>query len=503
MVKTDDGYALVRLADNIKDKAVLSYDANKDMIVDSDLIAHRGELEAAAGTVSVGLQEMSSAGEQVIWRNRNTQINYAPPWGVIDETDSGASKEREYAPMQTQERFSIDTDVIENPEFDIHIPQDEVVFRFHMNFPEARDDIVFKITQNDYEMWREIKNVSAGLQTIYLDMPIAFHTGDFVFSIKTYDNLAAPVKVKGNLQTGEVAYKVDIRPFTEKELATKEYVIGAVSGGPADDVMLKSVYDTDNDGKVAWAKWATKVQGINSAGNNYYYGKDSTGVIGFFELPAGADETALKASIKANADDIAKHETAIEGHGTQLATNTKNIATNTKNVGIALTTARSALSDSTTVRNIMPNGIVVDTHHTPHTFTIKLMSKTGIVDTALVDLSSWFSGTTPPGPGITHKLYYGFSQNPPMSEDEILRLSETKTVDKLAGTEIDITRRDSTPNYMYVWIPDTAGTIKGFTFSGFLSAWQSTAVNVAGIDGKFFWSPHKTSAQSVTFEVTV
>lgn len=496
-------YSLVRLDDSIRDKAVLTYDATKDMIVDSGLLASQGELQAAAGTVSVGLQDMSSAGEQVVWRNRNTQINYAPPWHVLDEVNDGGSMDRFYGKLQTVTRFSANHDTVENPSFDVHVPLDEVVFRLKMDFVEAHPSVEFRVTQNGFEMWREVKAVSAGLQEITLDMPIAFHAGDFHFSIQAFNDNNTPVRIKGDLTTGQPAYDVVFRPFTEKQLATQEFALGH---GGITGYMIKSVYDTDDDGVVdeaKWADWAKKVQGINSAGNSNYYGKDDTGTIGFFPLPAEADLSNIESEIKANKDEIAKHETAIEGHGTQLASHASQIATNTSNIKIAMQHSQSALDESNTVRKNGVNAIVAEVDNTHKTITLKLMSQTGLVDSALINLASWFSGGTPPQPGDDHKIYYGFTAKTTLPENEILRIGTTKEVSTIDSLDISMTRTGQTASYMWVWLPDSAGTIKGFDFSGFVSTWGSVAINVAGVNGKLYVSPNKTSATSIEFEVKV
>lgn len=494
MTKIDDGYALVRLDDSIVDKAVLSYDASKDMIVDSGLIAHRGTLDAAAGTVSVGLQEMSSAGEQVIWRNRNTQVNYAPPWAVIDEIDAGGSKDRFYGTLQTQTRFSIDADVLENPEFPIHIPQDEVVFRLIMDFPDARDDIVFRITQNGHEMWREIKNVSAGLQTISLNMPISFYTGDFVFSIKTHDSSALPVKVKGNLQTGEVAYKVVMRPFTEKTLATQEFVLG--QGGAATNYMQKSVYDSDNDGVVDKAE---RVQGVEAAASSSYYGKDASGSVGFHKIPDAVDLSKVETDIKANKDELDKHATSITNHGTQIATNTGNIADLDTQVQQATSTANNAMNAITITRNNMVSGITITPNNTAKTLTVRLTSRIGtVVATEVVDLSSWFSSAPP---SSSYTLYTGFDVDGVLDAQAITSTGTQKTTNYIDGLSIDVTRLGAEQSYIWVWIPDAAGAIKGFSFSGFVSVWKSTQVTVNNVSGRLYISPNQTTSKSVTFEV--
>lgn len=486
-------YVLVRLEDNINDNAVLSYDATKDMIVDSGVHADRGALSTAAGTLNVGLQAMSSAGEQVVWRNKNSGIRYSPPWHTIDEVSAGGSKDRFYAPIKTEQRFTIDVDIIENPYFSVHIPSDELVFRLHMDFPEARDNIEFKITQNGFEMWREIKNVSSGLNSITLDTPIAFYTGDFVFSIKPYNDSDLPVKVKGNAQTGEVAYSVDLRNFTEKTLATQEFVLGN-GDGAASNYMQKSVYDIDNDGVVDFSK---AIKGAEQSKANSYYGTDSNSQVGFHDLPA-ADTTALEASIKTNTDAIARHETAINGHGAQIARNTSLIeSTRTAMTTIAGEVETNA-RDITGVKNNLVDGLDVRLIDATKSIVFRLLVKGRVVDTDTISLAHWFTGQPP----VTdeHTLYYGFTTKDTLTDSEI-KAGETMTTRVLDGTSIVISRVDKVPSYMWVWVPDAAGTVQGFEFSGFVSIWKSTAVAIDTVDGKLFISPNKTAANNVSFEV--
>jgi hypothetical protein len=58
----------------------------------------------------------------------------------------------------------------------------------------------------------------------------------------------------------------------------------AEGGGSGEGDMLKSVYDTDDDGVV---DGADEVDGVAVAGNSKYYGTNASGVPGFFTLPSG------------------------------------------------------------------------------------------------------------------------------------------------------------------------------------------------------------------------
>lgn len=516
----DPKYVQVKLDDNIADGAVLTYDAKTDTITDSGMSGSQGELRANAGSINVGLQTMSSAGEQVVWQNQDSKVNYAPPWHVIDEINEGGSSDRYYKTLNTVTRFAIKTDVLENPVFDVYVPIEEVVFRLKMTFPEAHNDVEFKVTHAGHEMWREIKNVNAGDNEIILDMPIAFHAGSYEFSIRPYTtpgvglDMVPPVKVMGDAQTGKVGYDVVYREFSEVPLATKDYVDTAVAGGVGTDLMTKAVYDTDNDGIV---DIADNVEGVTTAGNDKYYGTDDKGAVGFHQLPAGIDISTLesrmttaeghidtnKASTETNKAEIDKHGTAITNHGAQIAKNTSDIATNTANVKVAMQHSQSAMNEGLQNRKNAVNSIVTEVSNIHKTITLKLMSQTGLVDSALIDLSSWFASGPQPQPGDDHKIYYGFTVKTTLPEAEIIRIGTSKEVSTINSLDVVLTRSSTTPSYMWIWLPDAAGTIKGFDFSGFVSTWNDTAINVAGVDGKLYVSPNKTSATSIEFEVKV
>lgn len=53
--------------------------------------------------------------------------------------------------------------------------------------------------------------------------------------------------------------------------------------------MLKSTYDTNDDGKVDAADSADEVVGVTTAGNSKYYGTNGVGTAGFYDLPTDTD----------------------------------------------------------------------------------------------------------------------------------------------------------------------------------------------------------------------
>lgn len=309
-------YTLVRMDDDIKDKAVLTYDVLRDTITDSGLTAENGELQASADSIIVGLQSMSSAGEQVVWENAHSSVTYAPPWHIIDKVNDEGSRDRIYGALQTNSPFTDKSGVLENPSFAITVPENGVVFDYTIEVPEARKDIVITLDYDKpdpinpptHHAWREIVDISAGVTTIDLKIPNALYTGSYWLSAHPLDSNQSPFRVMGNPATGEAAYSVSYRNFREVPLATKEYVADYVSthggsgGGPGGGDMLKSVYDTDDDGKVnlaVAADYAAALTGVQDIGTLHYYGKDANGNVGFHSLPTNAGNSGdLFSSLK-------------------------------------------------------------------------------------------------------------------------------------------------------------------------------------------------------------
>lgn len=628
-------YTLVRMDDSIPDDAVLSYDAVNDKIVDSGLTAKYGELQAGADSVAVGLQTMSSAGEQVVWENQHTSVVYAPPWHIVDEINTEGSRDRIYGPLQETVVFSDKSGTVSNPTNTIDVPEDGIVFSYTITFPDARTGVELLITYLDPNdptlteppkaLWREIRDVSAGENVISLTLPNALYTGQYYFTIRPIDSSEPPIVVVGNPQTGEFAYNTKFRSFREIPLATQEYVADYVQthgGSTGNGDMLKSVYDTNDNGKVDKAEQADnaiEVVGVNTAGVNSYYGTNLSGDVGFHPVHLGSSDankvivneftvsSALKGGlfqpgptfcfvytgtgtatltlpniatfsqgsdvqfyvvnhakddshvtinlnsndgwngdssvgsivlaknagyaiasdtsesmwyalasldtssnadtakaiadmqkqIVANATAIARHTTSIEAHGSQIATFGGLIQGNARKLSVLEPLVNQNTNEIDTVRRNAVEHITASVNTPSKTVTFNLMSKTGLVDSVLINLAPMFGGHQ-----VDSTLYYGFSDKGSFSEADILS-GNTKDVPNIVGLDITMTRSTQDPQFMWIWIPDDLGTVKGFNFSGFISQWNSVQLHVANVPGKLYKSPNRTSAQNVTYEVTV
>ncbi|MGL5566537.1 MAG: hypothetical protein ACRDC4_12515, partial [Plesiomonas sp.] len=98
-------------------------------------------------------------------------------------------------------------------------------------------------------------------------------------------------------------------------------------------------------------------------------------------------------------------------------------------------------------------------------------------------------------------VWFGFTANKPMTEQAV-KTGTTEQESVVVGKDIELKRADSTPAFMYVWIPDSLGAISGFSFNhAFLDVWQSYTLIVDGVAGKAYISDNKTAATDVSFEV--
>ena len=522
-------YTLVRVDNNIRHLAVLSYDAQRDMLVDSGLVASHGELQAAAGSVAVGTHSMESSGEQVMWTNQATGVTFAPAWHVIDESNPGGSYDRFYGPKQTIVRFAERSTIVIDPVMNVIIPVDTMALSFNFTWPEAQPGVVLEwyAYGSQQALWRAVQDVSQGTQDFIFKTPLAYHAGNYVFKMYRLDG--QPLKVMGNPVTGYAGYSVTLRQFTDKPLATQEYVNTHAGSGGGTGVgdMLKSVYDSNNDGRVDRADVADGLSGTALSPVSTYYGKNAAGAVGFHPIPDVANvetelntfKTTLNAhsatlqtqgqtlaaqdtTLKAHAKELQDHETAIENHGAQLADHASRLAVNTKNISVVQAANAVLTNEQKALRASAVAGLTVNVDNTAKTLTMLLKTADGTtVDTAHIDLATWFSGSPPVG--ADYKLYAGFAVTVPLNEAAVISNGKMITSPTINGLDIVLTRTPTTPSYMWVWLPDTVGVVKGFNFSGFLSTWSSTALSVSGIPGKFFVSPQQTTATSVSFEVTL
>lgn len=129
--------------------------------------------------------------------------------------------------------------------------------------------------------------------------------------------------------------------------------------------------------------------------------------------------------------------------------------------------------------------------------TLKMKSGGQVVKTNKIDLLPMFA-TVAPSPDT---IYFGYSTTNTVNET-IIKQGAKRIERSVKAIDLTLVRQDTTPKYMFVWVPDVFGTVVGFKFSGsFVDVWQSSAVTVNGVAGKVYVSDNATTAKSVTFEV--
>lgn len=110
----------------------------------------------------------------------------------------------------------------------------------------------------------------------------ANQTGQQAISTVAGLQTALDSKADAAATTTALAGKVDV--VAGKQLSTNDYTTAEknkLAGITAGADMLRSIYDTNNDGIV---DNAAKVNGVDAAGNRMYYGTNASGAPGFFSL---------------------------------------------------------------------------------------------------------------------------------------------------------------------------------------------------------------------------
>lgn len=483
------------ISGGLEDNEMIKWDKATGQLVGTGVKSNNeGEITTANNSVNIGIHDLGSSGRNIVFTNRVNHRHFSPivqEFGLSDTNTRGAYQ-KAYGSLEDYQLYSGMNEIIADPNWKTTTVVNRTVFGLKFWPQTDMTNVIYKVFDQGVEIFSEnLGDFKAGDNSSYktLKTPYDLLTdSDFTFSLSSPDGV---VSFKGGAD-GKPWFQLQIRKFEWKALATEEYVAmhGGGQGGGGD--MFKSVYDKNGNNVVDEAE---RITGVTTAGNDKYYGTDSGGAVGFYTLPSEpADYAAQKAQIEANRVAINSHGTTIQQHENQISTNTNNIQT-------ALQTAQSADNHLTTFRQSAVDGIRATVDHDAKTLTFTLTSQTGDVDHAMVDLSSWFAGAVVPTP-TKFTIWSGWSTNPPMGEREITTLGTQKEVTSIKGLDIHLTRSSgATPQYMWVWIPQSVGTVTGFNFSGFTSVWHSNVVNVNGIAGEFFWSPNKTSATDVNFTV--
>lgn len=133
------------------------------------------------------------------------------------------------------------------------------------------------------------------------------------------------------------------------------------------------------------------------------------------------------------------------------------------------------------------------------TITIKLISNGKTISSGTIDISGMFASAPDPVP-TAHKIYFGFSVSGSPNEAEV-KAETSRDVTNIDGEALDFVRSDKTPAYLFAWIPDDLGAVRGFSSGGFVDNWQSSVLSVDGKQGLLYVSDNQTATDNITFEV--
>lgn len=614
-----------------------------------------GKIVVGSNSVEMGMHLMSSAGEDVMWKNLVTGKIYAPPWQEVNRANSKLPTYRIYTDsnMSSSTSTLVESDQLVNPTWTVVSNENRRLFE--VKIKSARDtkqarvivksgaDVVWNGILGDLKLNQEFNfNLDADsvpfdyYKNTNLTFSMSSDFGDVVlfgdssvpipkitYYYRVFDEIPIPdmdssIYDKNKDGVVDEAEKIKgVDQATNGQYYGKDqsgsvgfFDIPSGGSGAGNGDMLKSVYDTNNNGKVDLSEISDKTMSISggtSAPIDTYYGKSSSGALGFHSLskspsipempsrvyireftvgmnigassldsnrfpiyvykgdqPATVNlpkivnlsedelqfgivnhgKATLKLSVRSqdawNADKVIKMinlepgtgyyiasdkneltwytiaslnesdikelqnkvstlETAVNGHGASIASNAKKVSDLNYELTVLSPQIKDAIDKAEEAKRNAINKVNAEVNDQAKTITLKLMSGTNLISLETVDISGMFSNTPAP---TKHPIYYGFSLSNTLNESDI-KSGSTESISHVNGHDVTITRVSTTPNYMWIFIPDSLGDPSGFIFGGFKSTWQSAAVSVDGNQGKVFVSPNKTSAIKANFEVTL
>lgn len=201
----------------LQDNEMLAYKDGK--IVGTGITGLNGDAQFAAGTVSVGLHDISSGGENVVIVNRASNKKYSPVWQEISENGSRETVIRvNEKNLQTN---SYQTDIskdITNPSYSITLGEDLTIFETEYNAAAAQTNVHFNLREQgaSEDIWRsKARDLKVGVNTYKLSVPLDLKAGvNYVLSAYSNDG---DVVLKGN--TSDIPYfKFKYQTYEDKPL---------------------------------------------------------------------------------------------------------------------------------------------------------------------------------------------------------------------------------------------------------------------------------------------
>lgn len=202
---------------NIKENEVIAVQNGK--FVGTGIVGKNGDGQFAAGTVSVGLHDISSGGENVVTANRASGKKYTSVWQEIEEgTNRPAVIRVNDETLQTAE-FQTDTSTnITNPSYSLRLNNDVTIFESEYTAASAQTNVHFNLREQGAtdDIWRsKPRDVKVGVNTFKLHVPLDLKANvDYVLSAYSDDG---DVVLKGN--SSNVPYfKYKYQTYQDKPL---------------------------------------------------------------------------------------------------------------------------------------------------------------------------------------------------------------------------------------------------------------------------------------------
>lgn len=129
---------------------------------------------------------------------------------------------------------------------------------------------------------------------------------------------------------------------------------------------------------------------------------------------------------------------------------------------------------------------------------LSFMDQAGAAHT--VDVTPWFAST----PAASLGIYWGFTRNSPATAADVLA-GQTRQANSADYNLLPYTWTRSTPTsaYLFMWLPNSVGSVQGFIIAPFVENWRSSALTVNNIQGTLYMSENHTTALTRTYKLGI
>jgi len=332
----------VKVASGVAEDDLLKFDSvNNQLIPTGVKVTNDGSVIAQPNSYLLGgAHAISSGGENIFFTNLFNPGTYIPTWQKIDITSSPLPTYRNYTDGSASDLTleSSTADVLTNPSYVITATANRRLFSATILPASNQTNVIFELICNGVVVWKKnvgslVNNANKVIVFAGYSSPIDVASGQIfttnvysangavtlrgslannrpylVINQRTYEDVpignmnkstydpmnisgdaflrsnhtgSQPISATTNLQSSldvkvdkAVGFGLSSNDYTTAE---KNKLAGIAVGAD----MLKSVYDTTNDGVV---DNAAKVNGVDTAGSRFYYGTNAAGTPGFFNL---------------------------------------------------------------------------------------------------------------------------------------------------------------------------------------------------------------------------